>query len=411
MKKDKNHKSVSSVSDYIEYIYDLRQLKMSEFSLSSYWFFRGQKNSLWGIKPNIFRNDMLQYEFDSIEAALRQRPYDFQPSTNFDILTKLQHYGLGTRLLDVTLNPLVALYFASEKHEEFVPSNDGQGQYIPRDGKIVYSYSYGHKLSELEVKIACALPFIEFTKDFTLSDLLKELHDKKVITQNDAAILEKNNYEKFIRTIQNNNFVVSPYSNERLTRQNGAFIIPTAIKIIGDNLYDGNCLVRKAQCDLDDQFDDTYFIIPAEKKDSIRDELDFLNINEATLFPELEHQLAYLQNRKPKNPGQVEIYEPFSWTTTPSENNFTEKTITPHSEPHPNIPFITNKYLLKIPDLAKEIARIIEEGTSTIDWWLKSSVISQMNRDITRKLQTKISKQESKVIANNIVKEVLTSPT
>lgn len=265
---------INSVSSYIKAIFDLRSSKMSEYSLSSYWFFRGQKNASWGMCPNIFRNDALKYEFDSIETAIRQRPYDFREcSTDFEILTKLQHYGLGTRLLDVTLNPLVALYFASEKHEEFVLGRDGRGKYVPCDGKVVYRYGYGHKLSELEVRIACALPFIEFTEDFTLSSLSKELYCKKIITTDEQIVLEDNNYEKFIHAIQSNSFVVSSYSNERLTRQNGAFIIPSAVKIIGDDLNGGNCLVRKARCDLDDEFEETYFIIPAEKKESIRDEL------------------------------------------------------------------------------------------------------------------------------------------
>lgn len=401
---------INSVSSYIKAIFDLRSSKMSEYSLSSYWFFRGQKNASWGMCPNIFRNDALKYEFDSIETAIRQRPYDFREcSTDFEILTKLQHYGLGTRLLDVTLNPLVALYFASEKHEEFVLGRDGRGKYVPCDGKVVYRYGYGHKLSELEVRIACALPFIEFTEDFTLSSLSKELYCKKIITTDEQIVLEDNNYEKFIHAIQSNSFVVSSYSNERLTRQNGAFIIPSAVKIIGDDLNGGNCLVRKARCDLDDEFEETYFIIPAEKKESIRDELDFLNINEATLFPELEHQLVYLQNRKLPNPGEVEIYEDFSRKTISHTDNSssTEESVAPHAEPHPDVHFVVNKYLTEVPDLAEKVALILEKGTSEIDWWLKDSAVSRINRDITRTLQAKMSMQESKILANNIVKEIL----
>lgn len=410
MEKDKNYKEINSVSSYIEEILDLRQLKMSEYSLSSYWFFRGQKNSLWRMSPNVFRNDALQYEFESIDTAIRQRPYDFQSATNFEILTKLQHYGLGTRLLDVTLNPLVALYFASEKHAEFVRGKDGRGKYISCDGKIVYQYGYGHKLSELEVRITCALPFIEFAEDFTLAGLLKELRNQKIISSDEQISLEENNYKKFIHVIQSNNFVVSSFSNERLIRQSGAFIIPSAIKIIGDDLNDGNCLIRKARCDLDDEFEETYFLIPAEKKESIRDELDFLNINEATLFPELEHQLVYLQNRKLPDPGQVEIYEDFLGKVThPTDNTSMEEAIAPHLEPHPDIRRVVDKYFSEVPDLAEQITNILEENTAVIDWWLKDSAISRINRDITRILQTKMSMQESKGLANKVVKEILFS--
>lgn len=59
-------RKIGSVSSYIKAIFDLRNTKVSEYSLSSYWFFRGQKNSLWGMCPNVFRNDALKYEFDAI---------------------------------------------------------------------------------------------------------------------------------------------------------------------------------------------------------------------------------------------------------------------------------------------------------------------------------------------------------
>ena len=167
--------------------------------------------------------------------------------------------------------------------------------------------------------------------------------------------------------------------------------------------------MRKARCDLDDEFEETYFIIPAEKKESIRDELDFLNINEATLFPELEHQLVYLQNRKLPNPGEVEIYEDFSRKTISHTDNSssTEESVAPHAEPHPDVHFVVNKYLTEVPDLAEKVALILEKGTSEIDWWLKDSTVSRINRDITRTLQAKMSMQESKILANNIVKEIL----
>ena len=63
-------RKIGSVSSYIKAIFDLRNTKVSEYSLSSYWFFRGQKNSLWGMCPNVFRNDALKYEFDAPKTAL-----------------------------------------------------------------------------------------------------------------------------------------------------------------------------------------------------------------------------------------------------------------------------------------------------------------------------------------------------
>lgn len=403
-------RKINSVSSYIKAIFDLRNTKVSEYSLSSYWFFRGQKSSLWGMCPNVFRNDALKYEFDAIETAIRQRPYDFRECTSdFEILTKLQHYGLGTRLLDVTLNPLVALYFASEKYEEYVQGKDGRGKYISRDGKIVYRYSYGHRLTELEVRIACALPFIDFTEDLTVDGLLEKLCKEEVIKVDEENSLKENGYKRFIQVIQSNSFVVSAHSNERLTRQSGAFIIPTAIKIIKDSGSNGSLLVRKARCDLDDAFEKDSFIIPSDKKEIIREELDFLNINEATLFPELEHQLTYLQHRKLPEPGAVEAYERFEEDVSAdsSENTTYVDISIANEEPHPDVDNIVNRLLSEHPEMVDAVISSVKENMSAIDWWKKESAISRIVRDVTRILQSEMSVQKSKTLANSIVKELI----
>lgn len=399
---------IDSVSSYIKAIFDLCKSRLSEHSRSSYWIFRGQKNSQWSINPNIFRGDALHYEFDSIDKAVRLRPNDFREcSTNFEILTKLQHYGLGTRLLDVTLNPLIALFFASEKYEEFVPDKDKRGEYVPRDGKIVYQYKSAYKLSDLDARIASALPFIENTQDMTLSKLCEELRKRNIFDSNEKCFLEKNNYKEFINSIQRNVFVVSTNSNERLDRQNGVFIIPTTMNIhssIASNY--GNCPVRKAKCDLDNEFEKMCFIIPSEKKEEIRRELDFININEATLFPELEHQLIYLQNKQYPIPGIVEDFKRFSEDSDEYQESLSQ--VKDYScYPVPDIEKIVNKHLSNYPTVSVRVKQVLKDGTSVLDWWLKESAVSRMTRDIVHILQAEMSSQDSRVLANNIVKDVL----
>ena len=136
--------------------------------------------------------------------------------------------------------------------------------------------------------------------------------------------------------------------------------------------------------------------------------MDFLNINEATLFPEFEHQLVYLQNKKHPDPGQVEDYEVFTSNAQPADAQVVEVPPALDLAPQPNIQRIVDEYFSSVPELAERISRALEEDTSVIDWWKKDSMVSRINRDITRILQTQMSMQESKTLANKIVKEILT---
>ena len=400
---------ITSVSEYIEAILDLRisKEKEGENSSSSYWFFRGQKNETWPILPNIFRNNALQSEAALIDTAMRQRPHDFREcASDFEVLTKLQHYGLGTRLLDVTLNPLVALYFAAQDSYDFDCDADGIGKNIYRDGKIVYQYTYGHNLTDREIRIGCAIPFIHFTGDLTVAEFCKKLQRRKLLNSDEVSFLTEDNYKNLIRILHSNNFVVSSYSNDRITRQSGAFVIPTSIEIIGDDLDKGKCRIQKSPCDLDSEFEKSYFTVPEAAKENIRTELDFLNINEATLFPELEHQLNYFQNKQLGNPFKIEISETFSEMLNGSVST-TYVAPSYMEEPKPNIAQIVKENLSEHLDVSQQVEEILEKGISEIDWWLKDTAVSRMRRDITRILQKKMSAVMSRTLANSIVNQLL----
>lgn len=407
--KKKVPTEINSVSSYIKAVFTLKENQIGELSNSSFWFFRGQKNSLWPMTSAAFRNNALSVEFEAIESALRQRPYDFREcKTDFEILTKLQHYGLGTRLLDVTLNPLVALYFASEPYEDIVDGKNGQSKKVERDGKIVYHYGYGHKVTELGVKIGCALPFLDFQQYYTLHNLVDDLKSKNIISAEEYSVLCADNYEKLLELIQCNSFVVSSYSNERLVRQSGSFIVPTLIKVYENAANLGDSVIRKTYSNLDGEFEEQFFIVPYGKKEKIRAELDFLNINEATLFPELEHQLIYLQKKKPAKIGSVEVFEKYTHSSVAnSQPAIEEDRHEKYEDPKPNIDEIIGAYLDLPSELKDDIRSIIKEGISMPDWWNRDTILSQIKRDITRKLQKQNSMADSKNIANHIVEQLL----
>lgn len=91
----------------------LNTLKKIEIPEGYTRFYRGQDVSNHP-NPSLFRNEgYIKNEHKMFYDVINQKPDEFSNCNyTFDYLVKMQHYELPTRLLDITSNPLVALYFA-----------------------------------------------------------------------------------------------------------------------------------------------------------------------------------------------------------------------------------------------------------------------------------------------------------
>lgn len=98
-------------------------------------------------------------EHDLITDFLTLRPEAFSNlSSSFDVLSKMQHYGLPTRLLDFTLNPLVALYFACE-------------QLPDKNGRVICHFATISSLENSIINTICSIPmnpYYPFSEDYPI---------------------------------------------------------------------------------------------------------------------------------------------------------------------------------------------------------------------------------------------------
>ena len=103
--------TITSVADFIAKIVQIKDEKGVET------FYRGHASSKWELLPSIFRMpNGIEKEHLLFRDMVAHEPQNFlECKSALDYLVQMQHYGLPTRLLDMTLNPLVALYFACEK--------------------------------------------------------------------------------------------------------------------------------------------------------------------------------------------------------------------------------------------------------------------------------------------------------
>lgn len=100
-----------SVSSFIELHEALQQFRKNQI-----WIFRGQKNDpTWKLRPKAGRGLLAIPDKNLFRAWKRyavSREEGLSYKSDWDWLALAQHYGLPTRLLDWTINPLTATYFA-----------------------------------------------------------------------------------------------------------------------------------------------------------------------------------------------------------------------------------------------------------------------------------------------------------
>ncbi|MGN0505894.1 MAG: FRG domain-containing protein [Lachnospiraceae bacterium] len=251
-------------------------------------FYRGHASASYKLLPAVMRKEAWTiHENDMYNELKINCAGDFSDCrTHLDYLVEMQHYGLPTRLMDVTRNPLVALYFACESEP------DKSGEIIVFD---IDKRQIRYPGSDL-VSIMASLPLMSYKKKKEMMGWLKD----KAITDklfNDRATaflheikLEKPAFENRIRKkdVKGAVVVLSEKKNNRIIKQDGAFII---CGLFDENSNPINELRYK------ENGKRQVFIITQKAKAGILKQLDKFSVNQAALFPEIEDVAEYIKTK------------------------------------------------------------------------------------------------------------------
>jgi len=282
MQMTSDKKTITTITEYLN---DIKKYTDGYSSDGSHYFFRGQaKTYVDDFAPTINRINKKK-EHDIYYEVLTACVDDFGKNLTYgEILAKMQHYGVPTRLLDVTSNPLVALYFACHNHK----SEDGKVYVIyPKDRHIktfesdavaILSSLPRINYDDYEKVYEAAMYYITEAKDNIKA--LKEFNDNFSVQRLLHEIKkEKPDFDRLYdpHALFNDLIYIPKQNNPRIVRQYGAFVLFSMSDLAPFESNDSS----------DPGLPFNTITISAKHKDELLSELEMLGISQSTLFPEL----------------------------------------------------------------------------------------------------------------------------
>ena len=280
---------IKSVGDLITECNKL-QKHNAEYSFEeTLLYFRGESNKLWQLSPPVLRKSQGKRPFWAREEEMLVNLMSRQPeafnSQNSAIAhwVLAQHYGLKTRLIDITRNPAVALFYAC-------------GGYEGNDRKTIDG-----RLHIFAVPKSLVKPFNSDTVSVVANFARLSWVEKELLLGARVGLADVLDYRRSMRRLYHfirhekpyfeerinpieffGVFVVEPQRLfERIRVQSGAFLISA----FHEHFERYAILRRNSGIPVYGHYT---FEVPRAKKQDILNELRMLNITRETLFPGLD---------------------------------------------------------------------------------------------------------------------------
>lgn len=279
---------VDNVSQYLTRL--SRVWEDTEYDEKAVFMYRGHGDVDYVLLPTLLRRKSEISEDDECHRAELEYPDEFDRHHHLSTLVKMRHYSGNTRLLDLSRNPLVALYFACSSISEM--DKTGEVLIFKEENKNIK-----HHGSDAILVKSC-LSFIREEDRETLfrycgcnvNKILKEdssdervnraIHHLYHEIKSEYPAFE---YEIVAEDLLKMHFVAANKDNDRMKAQDGMFAF------FG---LDG----QRCKCELEKKLV-LKIDISSDKKKNILKELEMLRINDSVVYPGIERTLLDAHNK------------------------------------------------------------------------------------------------------------------